>query len=157
MFINLASLLFPCNEGRRMKRLGMQLIVALLFTAFSVSGPAALCDQTDPGLEPPSPRTERPGGVAERILSFYRDHISAVDGNRCPSYPSCSAYSAQAFKKHGLVMGWLMTVDRLIHEGREEAAVSPRVRSDGTWKIYDPVENNDFWWHHPEGRGHEKD
>ena len=39
-----------------------------------------------------------------------------------------------------------MTVDRLIHEGSEELSVSPRIYSEGQWKIYDPVENNDFWW-----------
>ncbi len=95
-------------------------------------------------------------GVAERVLSFYRNNISAVDGDRCPSYPSCSSYSVEAFRKHGFAMGWLMTVDRLIHEGREEMAVSPPVYSDGKLKIYDPVENNDFWWYHPAQRDHEK-
>ena len=42
-----------------------------------------------------------------------------------------------------------MTVDRLIHEGKEETEVSPMVYAHGKWKIYDPVENNDFWWHTP--------
>lgn len=82
------------------------------------------------------------------LLSIYRNHISPVDGNRCPSYPSCSSYSVKAIKKHGFFIGWIMTVDRLIHEGCEETKVSPMVFSDGKWKIYDPVENNDFWWHH---------
>jgi len=44
-------------------------------------------------------------------------------------------------------MGWIMTVDRLIHEGEEEKKVSPVVYHRGRWKIYDPVENNDFWWY----------
>ena len=43
-------------------------------------------------------------------------------------------------------MGWIMTVDRLIHEGKEETEVSPVVFSEGRWKIFDPLENNDFWW-----------
>lgn len=82
------------------------------------------------------------------LISLYRDHISAVDGDRCPSIPSCSSYSVQAFKKHGFIMGWFMTVDRLIHEGRDEERVSPVIYFRGKWKIYDPLENNDFWWHH---------
>ncbi|MBW2000179.1 MAG: membrane protein insertion efficiency factor YidD [Deltaproteobacteria bacterium] len=73
--------------------------------------------------------------------------ISPLDGSRCPSYPSCSSYSLQAFEKHGFFMGWIMTVDRLIHEGEEEKKVSPVVYHRGRWKIYDPVENNDFWWY----------
>jgi hypothetical protein len=50
-----------------------------------------------------------------------------------------------AFKKHGFFIGWLMTVDRLIHEIDEES-VSPLVNYKGRAKIFDPVENNDFWW-----------
>jgi hypothetical protein len=60
--------------------------------------------------------------------------------------PTCSSYSIEAFRKHGFFIGWMMTVDRLIHEGKEEAAVSPLLFSEGKWRLYDPVENNDFWW-----------
>ena len=77
---------------------------------------------------------------------FYGAHISPLDGKECPSVPTCSSYSAQAFRKHGFVMGWLMTVDRLLHEGYEETRVSPVIQVNGRRKIYDPVENNDFWW-----------
>jgi hypothetical protein len=84
------------------------------------------------------------------LVSLFRDHLSAVDSDRCPSHPTCSSYSVEAFRKHGFFLGWLMMVDRLIHEGREETAVSPLIYSEGQWKIYDPVENNDFWWHRPE-------
>lgn len=80
------------------------------------------------------------------MASFFSKHISAVDGDRCPSEPTCSSYSVQAFKKHGLVMGWLMTVDRLIHEG-DEWTVSPVKNRKGKGKIIDPIENNDFWWY----------
>jgi len=86
------------------------------------------------------------------LVSFYREHISPVDGSRCPSVPSCSSYGIKALKKHGFFIGWMMTVDRLIHEGQEETKVSPIVFSQGKWKIYDPVENNDFWWYLPKDR-----
>lgn len=80
------------------------------------------------------------------LASFYKTVISPVDGDRCPSLPTCSTYSVEAFKKHGFFVGWIMTVDRLIHEGSEEAMVSPIVYRDGKWKLLDPIENNDFWW-----------
>ena len=83
--------------------------------------------------------------IGASLVSIFRDHISAVDGDRCPSLPSCSSYSVMAFKKHGFFIGWLMTVDRLIHEIDEES-VSPLVNYKGRAKIFDPVENNDFWW-----------
>jgi hypothetical protein len=86
------------------------------------------------------------------LVSLFRDHITAVDGNRCPSTPSCASYSYRAFRKHGFFAGWLMTVDRLIHEGGEETAVSPLTYHHGSIKILDPVANNDFWWFHRPGR-----
>ena len=88
--------------------------------------------------------------VGTRLVGFYRETVSKVDGDRCPSKPSCSEYSLQAFRKHGFFIGWIMTVDRLIHEGTEETKVSPVVYSGGKKKIYDPVENNDFWWYRSE-------
>ena len=90
-------------------------------------------------------KSETGMNVGAWLASFFRDHISAVDSERCPSHPSCSSYSVAVFKKHGLIMGWLMTVDRLIHEAYE-ASVSPLVYERGRVKIFDPVENNDFWW-----------
>jgi len=89
------------------------------------------------------------------LASIYKDYISPVDGSKCPSWPSCSSYSASAFKKHGFFMGWIMTVDRLIHEGKEETSVSPLVFTDEGWKILDPVENNDFWWFRGDRKEHE--
>lgn len=79
------------------------------------------------------------------FVSFFQNYISRVDGDRCPSLPSCSSYSINAFKKHGYFVGWLMTVDRLIHEGNE-GLVSPNVYYKGRFRILDPVDNNDYWW-----------
>ena len=72
--------------------------------------------------------------------------ISAVDGDRCPMYPTCSAYSAEAFRKHGLVIGAVMTADRLIHEA-DESGIAPRVDVGGRIRSFDPVSRNDFWWY----------
>ena len=91
-------------------------------------------------------RDESETNVGASLASFFKKHISAVDGDRCPSDPTCSSYSVQAFKKHGLVMGWLMTVDRLIHEA-DEWNFSPVKNRGGKGKIIDPVENNDYWWY----------
>ena len=96
-----------------------------------------------------SPPRDEIGGSnpALWLVNLYRDHISPIDGDRCPSLPTCSSYSVQALRKHGFFLGWMMTVDRLLHEGQEETKVSPVVYSGGTWRIFDPVENNDFWWY----------
>jgi len=123
------------------KRLTSTLLLLGLLILGSLSETAA---QTSPA------RDESSGfNPALGLLNLYRDHISPIDGDRCPSLPTCSSYSVQAMEKHGFFLGWVMTVDRLLHEGQEEAEVSPVVYHEGKWKLFDPVRNNDFWWYRP--------
>ncbi|MBF0233565.1 MAG: membrane protein insertion efficiency factor YidD [Desulfamplus sp.] len=87
------------------------------------------------------------------FFQLYRDVISPADGDRCGMSPSCSKYGQEAFTKHGLFMGWIMTCDRLIRCGRDERSFSPSVVSngkDGSQRkvlIFDPLDANDFWWY----------
>lgn len=78
------------------------------------------------------------------LLNFFSRVISPVDGDRCPSYPTCAAYSKEAYQKHGAFIGTLMTVDRLFHEA-DEPRFSPSVQVYGVSRIYDPVSANEFW------------
>jgi len=80
------------------------------------------------------------------LIQFYQDHISGIDGNRCPMTPSCSQYASQAFEKHGVLMGWIMSLDRVVRCGRDEVKISPSVSAGGARLTYDPVSANDFWW-----------
>jgi len=80
------------------------------------------------------------------FMEFYQDHISVADGDRCTMVPSCSQYAAQAFKKHGWVMGWIMSCDRLVRCGRDEVNISPSRYINGKPHTLDPVDANDFWW-----------
>ncbi|MFH1077289.1 MAG: membrane protein insertion efficiency factor YidD [Pseudomonadota bacterium] len=77
---------------------------------------------------------------------FYRDIISPVDGDRCPMYPTCSQYSVECLKKHGLIVGMIMTCDRLIHEANE-IDLAPLIEVNGLYRCYDPTKWNDFWWY----------
>ena len=83
-------------------------------------------------------------GFFTSMLTFFSNVISPVDGDRCPSYPTCAAYSKQAYEKHGAVLGTLMTVDRLFHEA-DEYRFSPTVEVNGVNRLYDPVSANEFW------------
>jgi putative component of membrane protein insertase Oxa1/YidC/SpoIIIJ protein YidD len=85
------------------------------------------------------------GHLLQRIEILWR-YISSVDGDRCPMHPTCSAYSLQVIKKHGFFIGFMMTADRLIHEG-SEMDYAPLVKVGDRYKFYDPVSNNDFWWY----------
>ncbi len=94
----------------------------------------------------PANQLSTPGRrIAEGGLHLFQKYISPVDGDRCPSYPTCSQYAVEAVRKHGAVMGVLMAVDRLIHEADEVRRV-PQVRIGDRDRYFDPVENNDFWW-----------
>jgi hypothetical protein len=53
----------------------------------------------------------------------------------------------EAFKKHGAFLGWVMCSDRLMRCGRDETKLSPPVLINGEKLSFDPVNNNDFWWH----------
>ena len=126
------------------------LFISVLCLVF-LNSPSGWAFEDKPSEETePVNRQEKSGfNLGAAFVSIFRDHLSAVDGDRCPSVPTCSEYGVQAFKKHGFFKGWMMTVDRLIHEGKEETAVSPLIYSDGKWRIYDPLKNNDFWWYPP--------
>ena len=88
-----------------------------------------------------------PSARAENLfIRFYQEHISAVDGNRCPMYPSCSVYASRAIEKHGPIIGWVMACDRLVRCGRDEVHQSRTIIVKGRKSIYDPVKANDFWW-----------
>jgi putative component of membrane protein insertase Oxa1/YidC/SpoIIIJ protein YidD len=84
--------------------------------------------------------------VLIRIHEGPLDHLNAVRRGECPMYPSCSAYAKEANLKHGMLIGWIMTMDRLIRCGRDEIDHSQESMVGGKVKFYDPVKGNDFWW-----------
>jgi putative component of membrane protein insertase Oxa1/YidC/SpoIIIJ protein YidD len=102
-----------------------------------------------------NPLQPAPEAQKNMFIRFFQDHISAVDGNRCCMTPSCSEYAAQAVKKHGPVIGWIMACDRLVRCGRDEVRVSPHVCINGQEFVSDPVSANDFWWFKKEDKTRE--
>jgi putative membrane protein insertion efficiency factor len=79
------------------------------------------------------------------IVRLYQVYISPIYGGRCPMYPTCSQYSIEAIKKHGPLLGSLMTVGRLMHEADEQRFV-PFQKVGDRYRFMDPVSNNDFWF-----------
>ena len=88
-------------------------------------------------------------GLFTYPVFFFQKFISSADGDRCRMYPSCSNYAIKAFKKHGNIIGWIMTCDRLVRCGRDEIMLSDPIWINGKKHFQDQVENNDFWWHDP--------
>lgn len=113
-----------------------------------------------PALPPPA-EEDRPGGKAVHpavdgpgsfpliaLVRAYQSYVSPVYGNRCPMSPSCSQYGIDAIRKHGPVVGIVMTSGRLMHEA-DERKLAPIRKSGERYLFVDPVENNDFWFGEP--------
>ena len=49
------------------------------------------------------------------LIRGYQLAISPMLGNRCRFYPSCSEYSMEALRRHGLFRGVWLTVRRVGH------------------------------------------
>lgn len=100
----------------------------------------------------PSPKTASVGTGSPAtapfflLLRFYQRFISPLDGDRCPMYPTCSQYSLEAIKKHGPIIGIVLTADRLMHEA-DERHLTPAIKVGTRYRVLDPVGNNDFWWY----------
>lgn len=80
-----------------------------------------------------------------KAIDLFQNHISPVDGPRSRHYPTSSAYSRRAIAEHGALLGFLLTVDRFIHEFIPSEA-SPVVYIGGAPRFYDPLEANDSWF-----------
>lgn len=112
-------------------------------------GAAAIAGEPLAGDTCPARYAKAPDTLTRAVLypiRFFARTLSRADGDRCPMYPSCSAYSLQAFEKHGFLMGWIMTSDRLLRCGRDELKRAPWVRVNTETRSYDPVSANDGWW-----------
>ena len=83
--------------------------------------------------------------ISIKSIQFFIRYISKVDGDRCPMYPTCSSYGIEAIKKHGVLIGVVMTADRLIHENNE-MDYAPVIRVGDRYRYYDPLGDNDYWW-----------
>ncbi len=91
-------------------------------------------------------KTSPPAYLLKKSIQFFIDYISRVDGDRCPMYPTCSAYGLQATERHGFFLGVIMTADRLIHES-DEMSAAPMIEIGNSVRYLDSVDNNDFWWY----------
>ncbi|MFO0415478.1 MAG: membrane protein insertion efficiency factor YidD [Bacteroidota bacterium] len=47
------------------------------------------------------------------LIRFYQLVISPMIGPKCRYTPTCSSYSLQAFKKYGVLKGFLLSIKRI--------------------------------------------
>lgn len=87
-------------------------------------------------------------GFVDFVYQGYARYLTKVDGPRCEHRPTCSHYALLAVKRHGYVVGSMLTIDRLLRGSRSSALRSLDIYKveDGVRYYYDPVENNDFFF-----------
>jgi putative component of membrane protein insertase Oxa1/YidC/SpoIIIJ protein YidD len=115
--------------------------VSLLLLALAHAGQWAPTDWPPPaGVSAATPEAPPPTGLLESLYRRYRRY-SALDGPRCPFYPTCSAYAVGAVRQRGAVLGVLLTVDRLLreHPGMMRHDHYPVVTPHETPRLHDPV------------------
>ena len=69
------------------------------------------------------------------IINFYQKFISPILGNNCRFYPTCSHYSHQAIREHGVIKGMWLSIIRIskchpFHEGGEDLVPPVKKKSD---------------------------
>jgi uncharacterized protein len=129
------------------------LISVIVLLAFGSRGLAATDDKlrgpwpTTSTKPPPQDAVETsvPALAARGALTAWHTVLTRADGPRSVMYPTASGYLGQAVAKHGMLIGIMMTTDRLLHEWDEQQR-APRIVKYGISRAYDPVEANDFWW-----------
>ena len=96
--------------------------------------------QTSQSPEPSSSRTlVTPGMVLTRgLFRLYQQGAAPSKGQSCPMAPSCSEYGRIAFRDHGLILGGLLTADRLHRCGHDLHHYDPIWVQVGR-RAYDPV------------------
>jgi putative component of membrane protein insertase Oxa1/YidC/SpoIIIJ protein YidD len=96
--------------------------------------------------KPPQPTScgEIAGGM---WFTAYRGTLSRARGPACNFEPSCSHFSQEAIREHGLLKGLVMTGDRLERCNQcLNPAQYPRGRGGPEGRILDPVSDDDVWW-----------
>lgn len=81
------------------------------------------------------------------LLRFYQLVISPTKGLYCPMYPSCSHYSVEAIQRYGLLLGLLMTADRLHRCGHDIHQYRVIDTPEGA-RYADPVHLNTIRYYH---------
>jgi hypothetical protein len=136
-----ATVLFGCSTPS---------VVAVNTTEPQVFGPWSVDQRIPADLSGPADQgtgNRQPEGPFEFGYHLYRDHITQIDGARCEHRPTCSRYSIEAIRKHGFLVGALLSLDRLFRGGRSSVIRELPIHKieRGQPFFEDPVEANDFF------------
>ncbi|MCD4656078.1 MAG: membrane protein insertion efficiency factor YidD [Planctomycetes bacterium] len=94
-----------------------------------------------------------PKFLALGLLKFYQTVLTQGIKTSCPFCITCSSYSVKALKQYGIILGYIMTIDRLLRCNRSAGnkyfifAAQPTSRNSSRRRICfidEPANNNIF-------------
>lgn len=77
------------------------------------------------------------------LIGMYK--LTSSSAGSCTFHPTCSQYTRQAIIKHGFLIGLMIGAERIMRYHHDFSHYDP-IDIGGAVKLYDPVENNDFWF-----------
>jgi putative membrane protein insertion efficiency factor len=140
------------SRGERIPVTALLSISGFLVLLLLVGAPETVLAVSGAGMKGPPARGSAAASVnsdtadnssAQQLLlggiRFFQRWISPIDGPRCNFTPTCSKYGFQAVQSQGVLLGMVLTADRLMrcHYFVESGYIR---LSDG--RLYDPVINN---------------
>jgi putative component of membrane protein insertase Oxa1/YidC/SpoIIIJ protein YidD len=112
------------------------LLTLVFFPAETVAGETAFDVLVD--------KTEQEESAVDEVLRFYQENISSHDGPRCLFYPTCSQFAGQAVKEHGLFIGVLMTIDRMVYR-EDPLSLQYYIYDEEKDRYHDPVHHSNIF------------
>jgi putative membrane protein insertion efficiency factor len=81
------------------------------------------------------------------LLYLWQHTLSGHDGSRCPFYPTCSRYSRIAVEEEGLLLGCIMTAERLIrcNSHANDQDQYAWAETPAGYQIWDPPQLDEWW------------
>src|SRR5262245_18052257 len=110
------------------------LIWASVLLTCSMASPAVAADKLRGPWPQPAVEASRADSLDTSVpeiavrgaLSAWHNVLTRADGPRSVMYPTASGFLGQAVAKHGMLIGIMMTADRLLHEWDEQKR-APRI------------------------------
>lgn len=95
-------------------------ILFFLFSKTSYSQSDTICQNKFINLLNPENTHKHNDNSYSGLIGFYKKYISSQDAGSCTYSPSCSVYTHQAIKKHGIIVGLIKGFDRLSRCNRHQ-------------------------------------
>lgn len=78
-----------------------------------------------------NPKIQSKESSTSDYIGIYQKYISAIRGQECPMYPSCSNFGLKSFKESSFSYAFILTSDRLLRCGHDHTNYNLTLRKNG--------------------------